>query len=372
MSDDLPNPKITPQTTALARNAFVLDYASSLRRWSARTFTIENFVSGLKTFAWVAPLTILIWVYAEREQVVAREETIPIAVKSTDPNRIVSLRPGDESIVALIEGPRLAVDRVRELVTTPGKGPVVQIEFDGRGYKSGEWAPLDTERYVGDSSIFKNRGVTVRDCKPRTLQILVDDLVEREVEVRVPADVTNLAGPPAFEPRTVRVRGPKAKLEDPRDPLVVVAELSGREEILTPGPKDIAAVPVRASINGPAIQISPNTVRATIDVSQKEEKFQIASMPIFLSAPQSLRKEYRVEAPPNVSNITVIGPHDQIEQLRSGAILPKARLEVTPEDAGKRISRELKFDLPDRVKVVAEDKDKTRISFQVAKEAAPE
>jgi hypothetical protein len=132
MSDDRPNPKITPQTASAARSEFALDYASSVRRWSARTFTMENLLSGLKTFAWVAPLTILIWVYAEREQVVQKEVTIPIAVKSTDPGRIVSLRPGDESIVAFIEGPRLAVDRVSELVTQPGVGPVVQIELDAR------------------------------------------------------------------------------------------------------------------------------------------------------------------------------------------------------------------------------------------------
>ena len=373
MSDDSPNPKITPQSSASsARDPFALDYASSLRRWSARTFTWEHVVSGLKTFMWVAPLTILIWVYAEREQVVQKEETIPIAVKSTDPNRIVSLRPGDESIVATIEGPRLAVDRVRELVTTPGKGPVVQIEFDGRGYKSGEWAPLDTERYVGDSPIFKNRGVTIRDCKPRTLQVFVDELIEKNVEVRVPSDVTNLAGPPAFEPRMVRVRGPKAKLEDPREPLIITAELSGREEIQTPGPKDIAAVPLRSSISDASIQIFPNTVRATIDVSQQEEKFAIASMPIWHCVPTGLLNQYRVEAPPNIPNITVIGPHDQIQLLQRGEYRPKAILEMTAEDVGKRQQRELKFDLPDRVKVVAEDKEKTRISFQLVKESAPE
>src|SRR5262245_38902503 len=165
MSDQPQIPQIKPAADTSATS----EYVASLRRWAFRTFTVENFISGLKTFAWVAPLTILIWVYAEREQVVVRETTIPIAVKSTDPNRIVSLRPGDESIVASIEGPRLAVDRVSELVTTPGKGPVVQIEFDGRGYKSGEWAPFDTEKYVGDNPIFKNRGLTVRDCKPRTI-----------------------------------------------------------------------------------------------------------------------------------------------------------------------------------------------------------
>ena len=188
----------------------------------------------------------------------------------------------------------------------------------------------------------------------------------------VPSEVTNLAGPPAFEPRTVRVRGPRAKLEDPREPLVVVAELTGRDELQTPGPKDIAAVPLRASIDDPSIQLSPTTVRAIIDVSQREEKFLIASMPIWHSTPAGLLQQYRVEAPPSVPNITVIGPHDQIQSLARGEYRPKALLEITAEDAGERIPRELKFDLPDRVKVIAEDREKTRVSFQLVKEATPE
>jgi hypothetical protein len=170
----------------------------------------------------------------------------------------------------------------------------------------------------------------------------------------------------------VRVRGPRAKIEESREPLVVYAELSNREELQTPGPKEIAAVTVRSSINDPSITLTPTTVRATLDVAQREEKYLIASMPIWHSTPTGLLQQYRVEAPPSVPNITVIGPSDQIELLRSGSYRPKALLELTAEDAGKRQQRELKFDLPDRVKVVADDKEKTRVSFQLVREASPE
>lgn len=373
MSDEPQTPSIKPAPKTSVLGETVREHAWNIRRWFARTFTAENLVAGIKTFAWVAPLTILIWVYAEREQVVQRETTLPIAVKSTDPNRIVSLRPGDESIVAFIGGPRLAVDRVIELVTNPGKGPAVQIEIDGRGYESGKWVPVDTERYVGENPIFKNRGVAVSNCRPRTLQILVDELVERDVEVRVPNDVTNLAGSPVFEPSTVRVRGPKTKLEDPTHPLVITADLANREEMQLPGPHQLPAVSVRANISDPSITLTPSAVKATIDVSQKEERYLIASMPIWQNAPPGFSEKYRVEYPPNISNITVIGPHDQIELLRKGDYRPKAQLEVTAEDDGKqRTQRELKFDLPDRVKVVAEDKEKTRVLFQLFKQTASE
>src|SRR5881392_2688309 len=93
---------------AAARPNFIGDTSTNLRRWFTRTFTLENLFVTLKTLAWVTPLTILIWVYAEREQVTSRPVTIPIAVKSVDPNRIVRLRSGDESVSAQISGPNAA------------------------------------------------------------------------------------------------------------------------------------------------------------------------------------------------------------------------------------------------------------------------
>src|SRR4051812_32583790 len=184
--------------------------AQNFQHWLMRTFTVENMMSTIKTLAWVAPLTIRIWVYAEREQVVRRDATIPLGVKSTDPGRIVRLHAGDESVGAALIGPNAAVERVQELVRLRGADdmPAVQVEIDRNIAADGLYHQIDTARSIADNAIFKSRGLTVRDCSPRTLQVLVDELDERDVEVRPPKNMGNIVA--VFEPARVRVRGPKS------------------------------------------------------------------------------------------------------------------------------------------------------------------
>ena len=64
-----------------------------LRRWARNTFTRDQLASGLRSLLWVAPLTVLIWIYAEREQIITTDTPlyIPIQVVSTDPDRVVTL-----------------------------------------------------------------------------------------------------------------------------------------------------------------------------------------------------------------------------------------------------------------------------------------
>ena len=58
--------------------------------------------------AWAAPLTILIWVYAESEQQVTDAgQPISIEVKSRDPNKIVTLDRDVRSITCDLTGPAL-------------------------------------------------------------------------------------------------------------------------------------------------------------------------------------------------------------------------------------------------------------------------
>src|SRR5215212_8683287 len=65
-------------------------------------FTRDNIVSNLKTLAWVVPLTLLIWIYAEREQVApAKDVSVPFELTSPDPGRIVTLRPPQDKNLIL-------------------------------------------------------------------------------------------------------------------------------------------------------------------------------------------------------------------------------------------------------------------------------
>src|SRR5690348_3747795 len=65
---------------------------SAWARWLARYFSRDSLIAGLRTSTWLVPMTILIWLYAEREQIyTANDCTIPIEVRSTK-DRYVELK----------------------------------------------------------------------------------------------------------------------------------------------------------------------------------------------------------------------------------------------------------------------------------------
>ena len=65
MADDLNNP---PGPRAASSRTWRDDVSAEWTRFTSG-FTRENIISNLKTLAWVVPLTLLIWIWAEREQV---------------------------------------------------------------------------------------------------------------------------------------------------------------------------------------------------------------------------------------------------------------------------------------------------------------
>src|SRR5689334_18283698 len=102
MADSSNNPE--PKLPSTAKRASVANEAPNFsswrehfareRRWFAETFSKEKMVDMFKQLAWVVPLTLLIWIYAEREQIATLpNETIPFQLVSPDPNKTVELIP---------------------------------------------------------------------------------------------------------------------------------------------------------------------------------------------------------------------------------------------------------------------------------------
>src|SRR5436190_9802372 len=119
----------------------------------------EQLASFFKQLVWVAPLTLLIWVYAEREQEVTLPGvTIPIDVRTNDHGRTVRLRrPDDKLIVVELKGSRSSMDRVRELLRPTDKGAPIQITVDQKLAVGGK--DLQTVNEIANHPIFVNNGI---------------------------------------------------------------------------------------------------------------------------------------------------------------------------------------------------------------------
>src|SRR5580698_10295186 len=92
-------------------------------------FTRQNILSSLKTLAWVAPLTVLIWAYAEQGQEIGKSDvSASLEIKSTDPSRTVTLlSPSEKMITCDLWGPQSNLERVSDSLV-PGNPLTITID----------------------------------------------------------------------------------------------------------------------------------------------------------------------------------------------------------------------------------------------------
>jgi hypothetical protein len=327
-------------------------WTAGARRWAHRNFTRDNLIQALKTFASVGPLTILIWIYAEREGIqTQRDVSIAIEVRCIDPSRIVSLqKPYPEKVVvADLAGPAGTLDNViQRLERHSGDEPAVEIFVDPTLTTGMVHSDIDTAQELAHNAMFQ--GVTITNCQPPKLAVLVDQLEEKEIEVQAPPGITNLTGPPVFTPHTVKVRGPKESIDALGDKLVAVADLTGLDGMNVPGPHDFPVVRVQP-LEDPNLSFTPPNVEAVVSVRESDVSGTIRSVPIWVFCPPDLMGKYRVDlANPVLTNVKVTGPADKIAMVNQPDFSPKprARLAISGDDEpGKPLQRQVTFDLAD-------------------------
>lgn len=327
-----PQPRPKRAVTPRPRRSYWAQLAGGVRAWARETFAPDQLLKGLKSLMWVAPLTVLIWIYAEREQISHNVDVqFRIEVKNSDPRFLVLLRDTDGrphtdlQVQALLSGPHAGVDVVVQALKAIGG--VVPLEVDtrlGPGIHPVSLGALENQ------PLFVKNGVTVTTPVPREVNVSIDPIVSKDVEVRARPTVTNLEQPPVFEPRKVRVTGPESSLQGAT--LVAYAELPALHE---PGTRDIPNVEVVLSINDPHVTISPAVVSAKVEVKNAEVAGEVNAMPVWaVYPPGPFWDKYKPEFEPTISNVKVTGPADMVKQVNEPTFSPKPKaiLDVSTAD----------------------------------------
>lgn len=354
-----------PRVTDYFRNLGAMLHPRNLRD----RFTRESLGHGIRTFLWVAPLTILIWIYAEREQLTTESgQTVPIEVRMSGTNRIATLiSPPDRNIIVDLRGPRAQLDAIKAELARPEGDPRLILDLDPN--LSPDMHPIPLTPLIQRHAFFAERGVEVLSSSPSQARVVVDEVVEAELPVVIPPEVQNLEEA-TFDPPVVRFVGPRATMESALAEGIFKAypDLSGREALKKPGVHELSNLPLVRMFEGDHITLTPASVNATLRVREQNVSYTMNQMTIFLSQPPGMVERYRVEFDPILERVTLIGPPHLIELIRDQTInpRPKARLEVTADmPIGIEQERTLRFDdLPEGVTVSRED-ERRRIRFTI-------
>src|ERR1051325_1950693 len=166
----------------------------------------NNRGGGWRTFLWVAPLTALIWIYAEREQIDKVEVRVPIQLISKSTDRIITVTNPVERPTTIsldIQGPRASLGELRDVLS---KAPLEVFISPEVGYEG----DISLAEPITRSDLFKTYAVTATAARP-PVKIKVEAKASRRIPVKLrPEDNFGAA---TFEPSTVVVEGPKEAIE---------------------------------------------------------------------------------------------------------------------------------------------------------------
>jgi hypothetical protein len=245
---------------------------------------------------------------------------------------------------------------------------------------------LETLPLVRNQRIFIDNGITVLSAQPPRLAVQVDEKVERDATIVVPPGRKNVDA--TFVPSTVKLRGPLSALQAAEQKLggqLVVhgdfggdaLKLPGNYNLPGPGLPDIVLrKPIELQDERIEIMPVPKKVGARVEVRQADKQHLVRSMPITIDSTDGLQEKFKVEwvrpAIPALQNVTISGPPELIDAMEKPDFepKPKARLVVTPQDVGDVRTKTVVYDLPDRVKVADQDRNRT-VDFRLIPWATP-
>ena len=338
-------------------------WVAVVRRWFRDTFSREQLISSLRSLIWVAPLTVLIWIYAEREQVDRAPAQLQVEVRSGAPGQVAHLADSSGGrVIATIRGPKAKVGQAVEALQA---GVPVQI-FIGGGRQPG-FHDIEIPALIERDPRLRDNGLSVVTCNPGMIRVEVDALREEMLDVKIRPEVEPLLnGPPLFDPPKVKVTAPATAFDKANGGAYVEAELP--QDLRTPGRHGPVSVRINVvGLTGPDVAPRQTSVMATFDVRDADERFELKSVPVRMLITTELADAYRVSVDRKFDlSVPVYGSPEAIRQLKNGelAVKPEAVFSVTSADvtAGKG-TRKLDYVLPEGIRML--EQDKKQVTFTI-------
>ena len=148
-------PKITRQFSILSTQAHVNQHRYERKSIGARI------LGAIRTLLFVAPLSLLIWIYADRELMVKFDDIgVAVQVNSSQSDRIVTLTsPADGQIHLDLEGSRSSLESIRDALINSREPMRLLLPEDTSEF--GKEIEVNAINMISQSPLFNNSPVQV-------------------------------------------------------------------------------------------------------------------------------------------------------------------------------------------------------------------
>ena len=236
-----------------------------------------------------------------------------------------------------LEGSRAALDRAGQRLSNP----VELLIGDGLPASAGP-ASIPLREVLREHSVLDRLAVSLIEVSPQTLNVQIDEVVQRTMNVRVVAPGADLDSPPIADPSTVTVTGPASILDKVSfDTLDATVSPTQRAQLRSGSTTEIPglALTIPEEWRNLVVQVNPGTIKATIALRNTIESHEVPSVPVMVRLSPTQMEQWRVRIAPEdgyLRDVRVSGPAQAIAAIIDGRqrVVATLQLESVELSAG--------------------------------------
>ena len=334
-------------------------WARLTQRLGSRQRTTEI----LKTLVIVVPLTLLIWVYAERAQTVYDTVDFAPKVSVNEPGLVAELESATNMAVSIqldLNGPHTQIESLKSEISQRLMRDKLALALPSALSHPGK-QNVDVANAFNSDPLFANSGVTIIKATPSYVTVNVNRLKPTDLVVKLPTDGLYPLQNVTFDPPRITVTGPEPVVlrEYPgaNDQSVTVDLRDQSAALAGTGTKTIDVKLILPTTK--SLVFSTDHVKMTCDLTTSNREITLPPFPLVvqkLAAQESLQQVV-LKGQPLIQNVRVSGPGNVISKMEGDnpSIRPVGVLQVLPADTGKSdINRPIIIqDLPPEVKLIS-------------------
>jgi hypothetical protein len=339
----------------------------------------QRYIQPLRTFFWVALITVLIWVYADMEFTETDELRATLRLNTEAAADLVLLPPREYSVEFVVRGNRHSIDRLKLGLQRNN----FIVPYDVSKHASQPQFALSPAELLTEALDLTKEGLTVASTAPQVINVETDALITIP---DVPIEFSYSGGRArnvSAKPATTDVRVARAKWQQTLDDL----EARGEEPVLRTRQVDLrkvgtgpVTVNVLGEIDGTEVRPEADTVLVSFDVVELKDTYTFDVAVQVLSPPQWSQDgtwdtyvlEWK-ETADWTRTVTATGPQGDLEKLRDQPQKVQAYLVLTEQDKNPLSSwdqREVTFRFPPELDVELLG-DPPTVWFRLSRREAP-
>lgn len=333
----------------------------------------------LQTYLFVSIITVLVWLYAEGENLT--EEKLYPDIEFVAPagrQLLIVPRQPSEPVLVTVRGPTTQLARLnREESEQP-----LAIELLDDPSTDNPNREVDLLDALSRHPRYADLGIEIAEVTPRRVTVRVERYVPRDLPVEAPPPGDfQFNETPIVEPAQATVRMPASDWANIPADVRVIAELNAddlaqrevnKQHVLVNVP---LVLPQARGLD--RVTIAPTAATVTLTVTQKTKKSEPQSIPIKLLVPIGELARYDVQlvdqADPWLSRIVFSGPNETIDRINKKEVKVWAELRLDSDDLGTAADKEsasapVHLTVPPGVNAVEHPQP---IKFRVVRRALP-